>query len=277
MNNKIDVKKIIILDILLLIITVIAYVYVYNLEKAKVSYSSSSVALVEEVKNPVFKIDKIIFYASANAIDNSDGQLKNIDISQYSDFEIYIDNTVKSKEITAENTVSEMYIDNIKIESPNKNLQNIFNYKNPLNFGKYEDLENYRDDGILFNVIKTNETNEQANYNENIFYTDCSNPISLGLLNKDIVKGCEASGTPGTILFDGSILKNVGIDVNDLYSKISFTIHIVNNYNDEYACNVSLENNLVSTDENKEGIYSGYLVKILELKNSEYNFLRTSK
>ena len=67
---------IIIIDIILLIVSIIAYKYIYHVETGKQIYSEQSVRFVEENKQPVFKIGKIILYSSANAIDNSNRNFK---------------------------------------------------------------------------------------------------------------------------------------------------------------------------------------------------------
>ena len=214
-KRKINTGLILTINIILLIISFFVYKYIFEVEKLKKTYAEETAQFIENNENPVFKIGQIILYSSANAIDNSNGDLKDIDISQFTDMEIYIDNLVKSEEITAENTINEMYINNIKIESQSDKGEKIFNYKNPQNCGKYVELSNWEADGILFNITRTNEENKTANYDHNIFYTDCSNPISLGYINKNILKGCEVSKEVGTITFDGTILKSGLAGVNN--------------------------------------------------------------
>lgn len=276
--KKASIKNllIIIIDIILLIVSIIAYKYIYEVETGKQIYTEEAVKFVEENKEPVFKIGKIILYSSANAIDNSNGVLKNFDISQFTDIEIYIDNKAKSKEITAENTINEMYIDNIKISGAQESGDKVINYKNPLECGKYVDIDNFREDGILFKIVNSNKKNQLADYNEPIFYTDCSNPISLGYINKNVLTNCELTANSGSISFDGSILKSANIDIEDLKVSISFTIHLKNNYNEEFVCNVKIDNDLKSEEEGNDGIYTGYIMKIIENKEDEYNFLKTS-
>ena len=76
-----------------------------------------------------------IFYVRHNAIDNSSDQsLQDVSICQYSDLSIYIDNSESSTDLTDENTVKELYIDNIVITSQSDIGTKILNYKNPLNF-----------------------------------------------------------------------------------------------------------------------------------------------
>lgn len=166
-----------------------------------------------------------------------------------------------------------MYIDNIKVSTKTKNGTKIINYKNPFNCGKYEEIENYRDDGILFQISNTNKEDSEVSYSDNIFFTDCSNPISLGFINKNILTGCEVNSTNGSITFDGSILKSANIDLDEIKPKISFTIHITNNYNEKFACNVTIDDDLSAED---GGIYTGYVMKVLNTDNDKYNFLKVS-
>ena len=272
-RRKINIISTIIVILILFLISVLGYKYIFEVETLRTRYAKESVEFVENNNNPVFKIGQIILFSSANATDNSDGKLKNIDISQFTDMAIYIDNKGKVKEITPENTINEIYIDNIKIEGASNMGEKIFNYKNPKNIGKYVDLSNWQQDGILFSVLNTNPKNDLANYDEPIFYTDCSNPISLGLINKNILTNCEVSEETGSITFDGSILRGANVNLKDLKTKVSFTINVTNNYNEKYACNVELDIDLES--ENQE-IYSGYLVKMFKPVGVEYNFVKIS-
>lgn len=270
-RRKINTALVLAIDVILLILSIFVYTHIFKVEHVRKTYAKETTEFIENNGNPVFKIGQIILYSSANAIDNSNGELNDIDISQFTDMEIYIDNRAKTTEITPENTINEMYISNIKIENNLENGEKIFNYKNPQNCGKYVDLSNWEEDGILFNITRTNEENKNANYDNNIFYTDCSNPISLGYINKNILKGCEVSKELGTVAFDGTILKSAGIKTEDLKTKISFSINITNNYNEKFVCSLSLDVDLNSED---EGIYSGYLIKMLNPEGDKYNFIK---
>ena len=272
-KRKINSVALLIVNIVLLILSVLIYKYIFNVESHKKIYAEETSKFIENNENPVFKIGKIILHSSAYAVDNSNGELNDIDISQFTDMEIYIDNTGNGEEITAENTINEMYITNIKIESKSENGEKILNYKNPNQCGKYVDLGNWEADGILFNIPRDNKENEEANYDMNVFYTDCSNPISLGYINKNILTGCTVSKDLGTIAFDGSILKLANVDVKDLETTISFSINITNNYNEKFVCNLTIDNDLTSEE---EGIYSGYLIKILNPEGKNYNFIKVS-
>ncbi len=266
----------IIIDIILLIVSINAYNGIYKSERGKIEYTELSTKFIEENQEPVFRIGQIILYSSANAVDNSNGNLKDIDISQFTDIELYIDNKTKGDELTPENTISELYVDKIKVTSDSNDGEKIFNYKNPLMCGKYTELQSHTEGGILFNVVNSNDNNRKANYDEPVFYTDCSNPISFGYINKNILTGCEVTANNGSISFDGSILKNANIDLDELKSSINFTIYLRNNYDEEFVCNVTIDNNLLSDDATTQGIYSGYLMKIIDTKDVKYNFLKVS-
>ena len=134
------------------------------------------------------------------------------------------------------------------------------------------ELENYKNDGILYRVVNTNSKNDDARYDEPVFYTDCSNPISLGYINKNILENCAVSSTGGSISFDGSILKGANVDLDTLKTQITFTVHVKNNYNEEFICNISIDNDLNTP---AREIDSGYLLKVLT--DHEFKFLKVSQ
>ena len=266
-------KILLVIDIFLIIVSILGCRYIFGLELQKTVFTNQLEQFSKENKNPVFRVGQIILYSSANAIDNSDGRLENVSISQFTDLAIYIDNKNKSSKLTAENTIKELYIDNIKVKVNSEDGEHIFNYKNPKEFGKYVSLRNYENDKILMNVISTNEQINKADYNKNIFYTDCTNPISLGFINRNFIKNGKVTDVQGLLLFDGSILKNANVDLKTISGKIDFLIHIKNNLGENFICNVSIENDLTK---NEEEILNGYSMKILDLKDKKYDFLKVS-
>lgn len=249
-------KVLVIIDIILFIFTIFIYKYIFDVETRKNIYTQESVQLAEENEKQVFKIEKIILWSSAYAVDNSEGELKDVDISQFTDIEIYINNLSKSQELTGENTVNEMFITNMKIETNELNRDVRLNYKNPYDCGKFVDLESWRDDGILFKILNTNKKEEEADYNQSVFFTDCSNPITLGYVNKNFLSNCEIVGEEGIISFDGAILSKINQDLENLNSKISFDINLINNFNESYVCKVNFNIDLTA---NNKAIKSGYL------------------
>lgn len=268
---------IIVIELIILALVIFGYVHIYNIETGKMKYASSAEEFASSNKNPVFRIKSITLVSSASAVDNSGGNLKDIDISQFTDISIDIDNTGKSSDITAENTINQMYITNIKKSTPGdkEGTKLRFNYKNPYNNGKYTDIENYKNDGILFKVYRKNDDYSSADFSVPTFYTDCSNPISLGYVNKNLLTGCEVNSDNGSIAFDGTILKSAAINLKEIEPTLSFSINITNNQNEKFICGVNLKIDLSSKAD--EGIYTGYVMTILNTDDDKYNFLKVSE
>ncbi len=271
-NFKIKNVKLafVILIIMALILLVLYYTFVLSTTFAKNKFANDMINISDENETSVFNIQKILLYNSANAIDYSENQsLKNMSICQYSDLSIYIDNSSTAPDLTNENTVKELYIDNIVMTSKLDKGTKILNYKNPLSFGKYKDIENPSNNRIDFKIISTNEQNENNNYDEPTFYTDCSNPITLGYLNKDILTNYSVSDNSKTVSFNGKVLKEANISVDDINYTLNFTIHIVNNLNQKFAYNMKLDVTLGDDIFN-----NGYSYKGKTVSGSEYRFFR---
>ena len=187
-------KKIIIITAIIIVVIAVIAIVLLNSQKNK--------------ESSIFSVKEIILYNNASIINNSSTQsLENLSICQYSDLSIYIDNNINNSELTDENTIKKLYIDNISISSNSGNGTNALNYKNPLNFGKYTYIVHPNKDKINFDVISTNNQNNNTDYNNPTFYTDCSNPISLGYLNKDILTNYSVSPEANTISFNGRKFK----------------------------------------------------------------------
>lgn len=262
---KINIKHIIGLLIVVLLILSLFYTKIIRTKIGNYKLASQTEKFVIDNENPVFKISKIVLYSNADAIDNSQEMLQDLDISQYTDISIKIDNKCKTNEITEQNTIKQLYIDNINIQIDSEKGEKILNYKNPYIFGKFKMLENRGDSRIDFKVINTNQENDVANYDLPTIYADCSNPITLGYINKNIITNYSVSEQKKSVTFDGKMLKNENIDFDDLNCIIRFQIHIINNQNQEFICPVEIENDL---NNGKKEIYKqGYVLKTLDFQN----------
>ncbi len=275
-KTKFKIKNVrlafILLMILAFIVLLLYYNFVFSTVSARNKFANEMIEISDENETSIFNIQRILLYSSANAIDNSENQsLKDLSICQYTDLSIYIDNSSSSSELTDENTVKELYIDNINITSTSDIGSKVLNYKNPLNFGQYKEVQSPANNRIDFNVINTNQENENSNYDEPTFYTDCSNPITLGYLNKDILTNYSVSEDSNTVSFNGKVLKEANINLADINYTLNFTIHIVNKLNQNFAYNMKLDVNLA--DDNG-GIYNGYVYKGKTTSGSEYRFFR---
>ncbi len=257
-----------ILIILAIILLILYYNFIFADVFARNNFANQMVEIAEENESPIFSIQRILLYNSANAVDNSEDQsLSNMSISQFTDISIYIDNSQTVADLTDENTIKELYIDNISITSKSENGTKILNYKNPLNFGKYQNIDEPEDDRIYFNIVNTNEENENHNYDEPTFYTDCSNPISLGFLNKDLLTNYSVSNDSSSVSFNGKVLQEAGVNLDDINYTLNFTIHIVNNLNQKFAYNMKLDIDL-------DGIYDGYTYRGKNASGTQYHFFK---
>lgn len=236
-----------------------------------ISFANEVSSFVIKNDEPIFKIDEIILYSSAAAVDNSEGQvLKDLDISQFTDISIKIDNKSLISDLSNKNTVSELYIDNIVVTKESDKGESRLNYKNPLIFGKYtEDIE--KTDRIDFNILHTNEDNANNDFSGPTFFTDCSNPITLGYLNKNVVTHAEITNTDEKIDFNGKLLKLANIPIEDVAYKLSFKIHLKNSLEESFVYTVDLN---LPMKEKKTSIYDGYIFKKMLNQNKTYYFLR---
>ena len=215
-NFKIkNVKLAFVILIILCLALVFAYYYfVLNDSIYRDNYANQMIGISDNNENTIFSIQKVVLYSNANAIDNSkDQSLSDVSICQYSDLGISIDNSQSSSELTDENTVKQLYIDNIVMTSKLDKGTKILNYKNPFSFGKYKEIESPINNRIDFKIISTNKENESNNYDEPTFFTDCSNPINLGYLNKDLLTKYSVSNESSTVSFNGKVLKEAVPDV----------------------------------------------------------------
>ena len=263
---------------LILIIILISLIPFYFIKIKDIIYSNKFAHYVSETytnyTNPVFTIEKIIYYSNAFVVDKSNSDnFQNVDIGQYTDIAIFIKNTNSSTDLTDENTISELYIDNIKITSNSDKGERSLCYKNPYYFGSYKGLEEPKNGRIDFNIITNNKDNKESAYTNPSFYQDCSNPISLGYINKNIVNNFEIANTD-ILSLNGSILSRANVAIDDLSFNMSFQIHIKNNKGEEFICNI---NRPVLTGDYSSEIYNGYIATQFSPDSGTYQFVKISK
>ena len=268
----------IVFTILILILCVLTFLYydlIFKTSYAKDEFSTQIGKVAEQNENPIFKIQKILIYSSANAIDKSENEsLQDLSILQYSDIAITIDNTSTVYDLTNENTIKELYIDNISVNTNSDKGYQYVNYKSALDFAKYKEIDELNSDKIEYNIVNTNDENNNTDYEAPTFYADCSNPITLEYMNQDIITNYAASSDSNTISFNGKVLQEAGINLNDINYTLNLTIHIVNNLNEEFICPVRLNVDLSGED---GGIYKGYKYDNTSVSGYEYNFIKVVK
>ena len=259
--------------IILLILSILGYAYIFYASYARNEFFQTSLKIANQNQNSVFRISRILLYSSGNAIDNSDNKsLQNLSICQYTDIALSIDNTSYISDLTTTNTVKELYIDNIQIKTNAEKGNQQLNYKNLNNFGKFETISTPENGRIDFNIINTNEQNDTADYSTPTFYADCSNPISLGYLNRDIVQNFSINEQTTSLSFNGKLLQQANVNLEEISYVINFDIHIKNYDNDSFVYHATIDGNLNSSD---NSLYSGYLYQgKTNTSGSEYDFFK---
>lgn len=217
----------------------------------------------------IFNVSSVQLYSSANALNNSEMQKDYWDLNlyQYSDIAITIDNNVSIDGLTKKNTVKSMYIDNISYPTMPDKGHPVLYYKDANFFGVGVINDEYLiNDKIDFNVISSN-TSDVA---EPSFYADCSNPILLSAVNKDIVSNFIIRNTNSAITFDGNLLLDANILLSNIEYSISFSIHIINELDEEYISTVTIPIKL-GDDNDINTIHDGsYQMTLTNLSNSKF-------
>lgn len=237
------------------------------------SYANQVNAFVLANEEPIFKIKEIMLFSSAQGTDNSEGQiLRDINIDQFTDIAITIDNKSYISDLSNKNTVSELYIDNIRITKSDKGNAAL-NYKNTLKYRIYDDSITPTN-RIDFKILHTNADNEGNDFTSPTFFTDCSNPITLGYLNKDVKTNCEILKSDEKIEFNGKLLKAADVPIEDVAYKLSFQIHIRNSLQESYVYTVDLN---VPLEDGDSSIYDGYIFKVMHNQSKSYYFLKDNR
>ena len=263
--KKVKKQYIIAICSIFLIILVFIYGRILRIHINEKKFVENCVEISKKNEEQIFKIEKIVLCSSANALDLSKEQnLKNLELYQYTDIGIYINN---GEELSNKNTVKELTIDNISLEGIDNIGSKSLNYKKMSDFGLKEEIkENRETNDIHFNIVYTNDENENADYNEATFYTDCSNPITLEYLNYNLMSGFNMDNN-NAVVFDGSVLEKAGISVDDIKCRVKFKINILSNENAFYTCWVNFEIPL-------NDIYKGTTMKSAVTEGDKYVFFR---
>lgn len=249
----------IVLSISILIFIILISIFLVNTLKQKDNKpqeSSSEPVLSLVTDSNIFKIDSVFVYSSANALSNDEMQKDYWDLNlyQYSDISLTIDNHVSIDGLTLKNTIKEMYIDNISYpRTPDKGTPTLY-LKDSSFFGKgVINKENLINKKINFNIISSNDNSDK---NINDFYADCSNPIILSSINEEIVPNFIIRNTNSAIIFDGNLLLDASILLSNIEYSLSFSIHIINELDEEYVCNIVIPI-ILSDDNDINSIYDG--------------------
>ncbi len=259
-RNKFIAKLVI--TIALLILCIVTIVNIISIYKANEEFSSYIDGLTRLNSKTVFSIDRIYLYSSADATSNETTKpVWDLNIFQFTDIAIYINN--RSEEgVTYENTIKELTIDNIKFNNVKSGTPSLY-YKNVNDFAKLTNTEeNKINDSLEFNIINSGD----ADYSTPVIYSNCQNPITLEYVNTNMEEDTIISDISTPLTYDGSLLRKGGILLSQMECTLSFTITIINNYNQKYVATVYIDIPLEDSMSG-ESIYDGKLIKNIENTN----------
>ena len=259
-RNKFIAKLII--TVALLILCIVTIVYIIGIYKVNSEFSSYIDELARLNSKTVFSIDRIYLYSSADATSNETTKpVWDLNVSQFTDIAIYINNRAENG-VNYENTIKELSISNVKFNNLESGTPSLY-YKNVNDFAKLTNSEeNKINDSLEFNIVNSGN----ADYTKPVIYSNCQNPITLEYVNNNMEEDTIISDISTPLTYDGSLLKKAGILLSQMECTISFTITIVNNYNQKFVATVyidiPLEDSMSSTS-----IYDGKLIKNIENTN----------
>lgn len=263
-----DKKKIILttITIILLIIDFFLAYLLFDKYVLKTNFENDILSFANKNENTIFKIEKITFFSSCNAqnktLSNTNFTLENL--YQYTDMAFFI--TSSSSEKNSENTLKNVFIDNIKFNHiPEVGEQSLY-YKNINNFAKSDIIieENLITDKLEFNITSEDE----ANFDQPTLYNNLANPIVLSYINSNIKTDYTITDTSTPITYDGSLLQKCNVLLDSIACNLSFDIYITNNLNQEFKCTIYVD---IPLKNDNKSIYDG---NIILKKDTNFIFYR---
>lgn len=259
-SNKIHIKILITIALLVLCIVMITYIIkIYSVNKE----FSDSIAEISKLNyKTVFSIDRIYLYSSADAVSKETNKpIWDLDIYQFTDIALYINNRDENG-VTYENTIKSLKIDNVKFNNLETGTPKLY-YKNVNDFAKLNIVEeNEIKENLEFEIINSGD----ADYSKPVLYSNCQNPITLEYVNSEIKEETKISDITNPLTYDGSLLKKGRISLSSIKCTLSFKITIENYYNQEFVATVYIDNPLEDTL-NNTSIYDGKIIKNIENTN----------
>jgi len=234
----------------------------YVLEKESVEFS-------ESIQNSPFSVSKVIMYSSGYGENqNTTFQKSNwvLNILQYSDIAIYLEHSGET--LTSSNTIKQLSLENLQISAPKIGTPALY-YLDSLNFGTATFSQIHKlDNSIEFTVLNDENKNKEIQSNTPVFFTDCSNPITLKYVNQSIKENYTITSHE-PVFFDGRLLQMANVPLADLEADIHFDIYLKSNDNIDYFYHLSLPIFLENDD---SSIYDGSI--LVEKSFENYKFLK---
>lgn len=292
-DEKYKIKRKMLISLVLLIILILMLHFTISVRLMNKRLDDERSSIYKLNSKTVFSIDKIVLYSSANAIENAEKRaVWNINPYQFTDIAIYINNR-KDEYFDYENTIKELYIDNVKFSGPQIGFPSLY-YKNINDFGKsiytvteskLTNEEMSENDNLQRRILDNSENDKitdrlsfeilndgELDYSKPEAFTDCSHPITLEYVN-NIKENQIISDINSEVTYNGTLLRKSGVILSEIATSVSFRITLINNYDQEFIANVYFEIPLEDTVTG-DTIYNGSFTKTMEGKNM-FKFLRT--
>ena len=90
-------------------------------------------------------------------------------------------------------------------------------------------------------------------------------------MNKDLLTNYSVSKDSNSVSFNGKVLKEANVNLDDIKYTLNFKIHIVNNMNQKFVYNMKLD---IDLNDNNGGIYNGYVYKGKTTSGNQYRFFK---
>lgn len=242
-------KKIIKFIIFILLVVLLAVLIKINYTDAqrKVALENTIADMTSLNSKQTFSIDKIYLYSSANATNNETKKsMWNLNVYQFTDIALYISGNASNKN---QNTIKELYIDNVKFDSLNTGTPNLL-YKNLFEFGKFNLEKDYLiTDRLNYEVVEPAKVDSKSNTIDN----------SINAETTDTVDGVETNNTNADSSNNVNDTSSVSSVENLDYAKPQIYSDLSNPITLEYM-NLIKSNYLVSDIENPL-VYNGSLLK----------------
>lgn len=210
-----------------------------------------------------FEIKKVVYYSSANAISNTTNYQNpewNLSVYQYTDIAIYLDRINDSNDTKYQNYITELSLENFETDLENSRVY----YLNPKNFGNSNLVEDDLIEELLeYNVINSENKENEQNYNIPIFFQDCSNPITLRVVTE--LSNHYQVSKDYTLAYNGSLVKELGLRLENLNQTISFDL-VIHNKGVGRAKHIDLE---IPYEDKEKSILDGD-IKIEKNKNISF-------
>lgn len=225
-------------------------------------YSSLNKKNIDDFRNidsslQQFEVSKIKYYSSATAVSNTTSYQNpewNMNVYQWTDIALYLN---KIKDNSNENYITKIVLENFK---KSDNLQ-IF-YLNPNNFASNVlNFDNEINDNIEYNVINSSNIDNEQNFNIPIFYQDCSNPITIRVIN-NLSNNYKVS-KDSVLKYNGSLIRELGLNVSELDNNLEFDLKITTKDANEKLENIKLE---IPFEDEQRSIIDGDFEKEIILK-----------